>query len=52
VEGTLQYVREMSAQHAPGTVTHHHGDHDHIAHLSRPFLEAKSVLDERLRTHR
>ena len=52
VEGTLQYVREMSAQYPPGTVTHHHGDHDHIAHLSRPFLEAKSVLDERLRTHR
>jgi hypothetical protein len=52
VEGTLQYVREMSVQHQPGTVTHHHGQHDHLAHLSEPFLEAKSVLDERLRTQR
>ena len=49
VEGSLQYVREMSVQHPPGTVTHHHGHHDHMAHLSRPFLEAKRVLDERLR---
>jgi hypothetical protein len=49
VEGSLGYIRELSHQHAPGTVTHHHGGHDHLAYLERPFLEALEALDQRLR---
>jgi hypothetical protein len=30
-----------------GTVTHHHGEHDHKEFLKRPFREAKAKLQER-----
>jgi hypothetical protein len=49
VEGSLGYIRELSHQHAPGTVTHHHGGEDHLAYLERPFLEALQALEHRLR---
>jgi len=48
VEGNLAYIRELSRQHAPGTVTHHHGEEDHLAYLERPFREAEAALRERL----
>ncbi|HKF76116.1 MAG TPA: CehA/McbA family metallohydrolase [Candidatus Dormibacteraeota bacterium] len=47
VEGSLAYIRELSHQHAPGTVTHHHGG-DHLPYLERPFLEAREALERRL----
>jgi len=47
VEGSLGYIRELSHQHAAGTVTHHHGG-DHMAYLERPFLEALEALERRL----
>jgi hypothetical protein len=50
IEGNLAYISELSRQHAPGTVTHHHGEDDHIAYLERPFLEAREALQQRLRT--
>jgi len=50
VDGSLAYIRELSHQHAPGTVTHHHGEDDHLAYLERPFLEALAALEARLRT--
>jgi hypothetical protein len=49
VEGSLAYIRELSHQHAPGTVTHHHGE-DHLTYLERPFLEAREALDRKLRS--
>lgn len=49
IEGDLAYIRETSGQHRPGTVTHHHGEEDHIAYLERPFLEARHTLRERMR---
>jgi hypothetical protein len=52
IEGSLSYVRELSTQHHPGTVTHHHGQDDHMAYLSKPFLEARQVLERRLRERR
>ena len=52
VDGSLAYIRELSHQHAPGTVTHHHGEDDHLAYLERPFLEALAALEARLRTSR
>lgn len=43
VQGSVGYIRELSHQHAPGTVSHHHGGDDHLAYLERPFLEAGSA---------
>jgi hypothetical protein len=48
VEGSMAYIRELSHQHAPGTVTHHHGEEDHLAYLERPFLQAREALERRL----
>jgi hypothetical protein len=48
VGGSLDYIRHMSPQHRAGTVTHHHGEADHQAHLERPFLEAQTLLRARL----
>ena len=47
-EGNLTYIREISPQRRPGTVTHHHGEDDHLAYLERPFLEAREALHRRM----
>jgi hypothetical protein len=49
IDGDMTYIDEISGQHRPGTVTHHHGHDDHIAHLRRPFLEAREVILGRMR---
>jgi hypothetical protein len=49
VEGNLAYIRESSRQYDPGAVTHRHGEDDHIAYLTRPFLEAQAAIQERMR---
>ena len=47
VEGGLAYVR--TAQHDPsGSVTYPHGEENHLAYLSKPFLEAQAVLTARI----
>lgn len=48
VEGGLEYIRTMAPKHRPGSVTHHHGEDDHLAYLERPFLEALAALRSRL----
>jgi hypothetical protein len=48
VEGTLAYVRHTAAHHPPGTVTHHHGEDDHLAYLERPFLQARDAIHRRM----
>ena len=48
IEGDLTYIREVSLQYEPGTVTHHHGEDDHLAYLERPFLEARQAIRERM----
>lgn len=48
VEGGLAYIRNLSPQHEPSQVTHHHDDGDHLQHLERPFWEARSNLQQRL----
>ena len=48
VGGSLDYIRSLSPQWRPGTVTHHHGEPDHQAYLERPLLEAQSALRARL----
>lgn len=48
IDGALAYVRERSPQRRPGTVTHHHGEEDHLAYLERPFLEAREAIHRRM----
>ena len=48
IEGDLVYIRESSGQHVPGSVTHHHGEDDHVAYLERPFIEARDAIHERM----
>ena len=48
-EGDLTFMRNVVHQHEPGTVTHHHGEADHLAYLSRPFLEARDAVLQRMR---
>jgi hypothetical protein len=44
IEGSLTYIQGLSPQYPEGRATHHHGESDHIAHLSRPFVEARDLL--------
>jgi hypothetical protein len=48
VEGSLSYIRETAAHHPHGTVTHHHGGEDHLAHLEGPFHEAAAAIHKRM----
>ena len=52
IDGGLTYIRETTALHKPGTVTHHHGEDDHLAFLQRPFLQAREAVNERMRKGR
>jgi hypothetical protein len=44
VGGSLEYIRQQSPQRPPNSVTHHHGEPDHLAYLERPFLQAREAL--------
>ena len=48
VGGSLEYIRNLSPQWRPSSVTHHHGETDHQAYLERPFLQAQTALRARL----
>jgi hypothetical protein len=48
IEGSLTYIKELSTQDPVDRVTHHHGQHDHLAHLAHPFIEARELLELRL----
>ena len=48
VKGDIDYIRETSGQYLDGNVTHHHGEHDHLAWLERPFLQVRQGLESRL----
>ena len=49
LEGALAHINRISKHHSPGTVTYHHGEADHAAYLSRPFLEARKAVLKRMR---
>ena len=49
IDGAMGYIGDVAARHSPGTVTHHHGEADHLAYLRRPFLEAQEAIRERMR---
>ena len=48
IDGTLAYINDVAPQHQHGTVTHHHGEDDHLAYLQRPFLEARRAIHRRM----
>lgn len=48
IDGSIQYIRHTAQHHQPGNVTHHHGEHDHLAYLERPFNEAAAALHKRM----
>ncbi len=48
LHGGVEHIRHRSRQHLSGTVTHHHGEHDHLAYLERPFKEAIELLNQKL----
>jgi hypothetical protein len=51
LHGGIDYIRQRSPQYRPGSVTHHHGEEDHLAFLERPFQEAIEALHRRLHEH-
>jgi len=48
IEGGLSYIRRRSPQYRPDSVTHHHGEADHLAYLERPFIEAREAIHRRM----
>ena len=48
IEGSLAYIRNTAAHDPPGSVTHHHGEEDHLAFLERPFHEAPPPIHRRM----
>ncbi|HZP83694.1 MAG TPA: CehA/McbA family metallohydrolase [Chthonomonadaceae bacterium] len=51
LDGSVQYIRKRAPQWHPGTVTHHHGEADHLAFLERPFQEAIAAVHKKLHDH-
>lgn len=52
INGAMSYISEMTAQRPAGEVTHRHGEADHMAHLLRPFEEAREAVRSRLAKQR
>ena len=48
IDGDLTYIRETAGVRPPGSVTHHHGEDDHLAYLERPFHQAREALMNRM----
>lgn len=47
ITAARRYVVERARIDWPGTVRHRHGEHDHLAYLTRPFDEATAALASR-----
>ena len=43
-EGDMSIMRNITHQHEHGSVTHHHGQDDHLEYLSKPFIEARNAV--------
>jgi hypothetical protein len=51
VDGCLTYIDTAAPYWDPSSITHHHGEDDHIAWLKRPILEARDAVEKRLAEH-
>lgn len=48
IEGGLAFIHERAAHYPQASVTHHHGEGDHLAWLERPFQEAIQAIHRRM----
>jgi len=48
LHGGVEYIQRRSRQYPIGTVTHHHGEENHLAYLERPLLEAIQAIHARM----
>ncbi|MBI4531626.1 MAG: CehA/McbA family metallohydrolase [Candidatus Latescibacteria bacterium] len=48
IEGGLSYIRHTAPHYPADTITHHHGEDNHLAYLERPFLEAQEAIHRRM----
>lgn len=48
LHGGIAYIRSRSPQYPPASVTHHHGEADHLAFLERPYHEAIAAIHQRM----
>ena len=48
VDGELAYIRHTAAHHPAETITYHHAEDNHLAHLTPPFNEAREAIHRRL----
>jgi hypothetical protein len=48
IEGGLAHMHQRAAHYPQASVTHHHGDSDHLAWLERPFQEAIQAIHRRM----
>jgi hypothetical protein len=48
LEGSMLYLRSAALWDSPGSVTHHHGEDDHLAYLERPLIQARDALLSRI----
>ena len=49
IEGDLAYIEQTASVRHVGSVTHRHGEDDHLAFLQRPFLEARDAILSRMK---
>lgn len=48
LDGNIRYIRQHSPQYPASTITHGHGEADHMAFLERPFQEAIQAIHKRM----
>lgn len=51
IHGGMEYIQRHGRQHPAGTVTHHHGEEDHLGYLERPFREALEQVRARMKKY-
>jgi hypothetical protein len=50
LHGGIEYIHTRARQYPAGSVTHHHGEEDHMAYLERPFKEAIEAIERRIQS--
>jgi hypothetical protein len=48
IEGGLAHIHQRAAHHPAHSVTHHHGEQDHMAYLEAPFQQAIAAIHKRM----
>ncbi len=48
IEGGLAHIHQRATHHPAASVTHHHGEADHLEYLERPFQQAIAAIHKRM----